>query len=74
MVIHTDKILKAEFNIDAQITQIDMSFTYLEDEHGTEYRAQIDEERNTVAYCFREKGNEDWLDLDEIELSLEEAV
>lgn len=70
---YMDKILKVEFNIDAEVTDTDNSFTYLADDEGTEYRAQLDQERNTVDFCFKEPGCEDWLGLGEIELSLEEA-
>lgn len=72
-----EQLLKKGFDVEAKEYQTDMSFTYLEDQEGTEYRMNIDDDELIAYASFREPGKEDWLDLSYIEITpsqLKEAV
>jgi hypothetical protein len=69
-----ESILKEAFEIEAKEYQTDCSFTYLEDQEGTEYRMNTAEDELRVEVCFREPGREDWLDMEDVPVRELEAV
>lgn len=69
-----EKVLKKGYDIDAKEYQTDASFTYLEDNQGTDYRMNMDEDQLIVFVCYREPEHEDWRDMSDVDVSEELEV